>query len=302
MTISFDRVSFSYDNAAQPALADLTLDVPQGSLVCVVGRTGSGKSTLVELACGAKVPSSGHVLVDGADSATKHGRAQVRQLVGYVMQRPERQLFAETVADDVAFGPRNLGWDEDRVSESVASSLALLGLDVERVGGLSPFDLSGGQRRRVAIAGVIAMQPPAIALDEPMAGLDPSARDDLRRVLAELHQRGTTLLMVSHDMDDVAALADRVVVLDRGHAVLEGPVREVFAPAKAAQLARCGVGLPTATRVATDLAARGIVLPGPTPLTLEELAQAIVAAGETGRPTASSRASVAPSDRGGEDL
>lgn len=248
--ISFDDVSFSYVGAASArkkarwwqkrkrrpanaplALAGVSFSAAPGSLVALIGRTGSGKSTTAELACALKVPADGRVTIAGIDTRDLSRRRELRSKVGYVSQLPERQLFAETVYDDVAFGPRNLGLSEEEVRDRVVSALAMTGLTAtDDLLARSPFALSGGQQRSVALAGILAMKQPVLVLDEPMAGLDPIGRASVRSLLLDLKRRGTTLLLVTHSMDDVAELADRVIVLDRGRKVADGTPREVFAP------------------------------------------------------------------------
>lgn len=290
--IALEHVSFSYADERHPhrrtgllarlgirlrrmprtadTLRDLTASVPAGSLTALIGRTGSGKSTTAELACALKLPNTGRVLVAGIDSADASRRDELRARVGFVAQLPERQLFAETVFDDVAFGPRNLGLDEEEVARRIAEALDAVGLPAEP--GLldrSPFALSGGQRRAVAIAGVLAMRPGILILDEPMAGLDPQARRRMRALMRSLKARGTTLFTITHDMDDVAELADHVIALDRGAVVAEGSPREVFSVDE--QLLP---GVPSALAAARRLRAQGIPIAGD-PLTLDELVKEV---------------------------
>lgn len=214
------------------ALRELTVHIEPGELTAIIGKTGSGKSTAAELACALKLPTCGSASIDGIDTANRARRRELRRHVGYVSQLPERQLFAETVYDDIAFGPRNLGLDTDEVTRRVLDAAQMLGLptdpDFMR---RSPFALSGGQQRGVALAGVLAMRQPVLVLDEPMAGLDPAGRERVRALLKQLKQQGITILLVTHDMDDVAELADRVIALDTGCAVAIGTPAEVFATA-----------------------------------------------------------------------
>lgn len=263
-------VSYSY-TPRHAALADVSFQVLEGETCAVVGQTGSGKSTLLRLLCGLEAPDSGSVEVAGATTATKRGRRDVRRAVGYVMQHPERQLFAQTVESDVAFGPRNMGLPADEVARRVDHALGLVGLAAKK--GLSPFELSGGQKRLAAIAGVLAMQPKLLVLDEPTAGLDPRGRAGLRRLLAELRTRGVTIVQVTHSMED-AARADRVVVLDESRVIANGAPAEVFSPENAARLHACGLGIPRPLAYARALEKKGVPVLGD-PLTIEELASAL---------------------------
>ena len=270
-------VSYSY-TPRQAALDDVSFQVLEGETCAVVGQTGSGKSTLLRLLCGLEAPDAGSVEVAGATTATKRGRRDVRRAVGYVMQHPERQLFAQTVESDVAFGPRNMGLPADEVARRVDHALGLVGLAAKK--GLSPFELSGGQKRLAAIAGVLAMQPKLLVLDEPTAGLDPRGRAGLRRLLAELRAHGVTIVQVTHSMED-AARADRVVVLDESRVIADGAPAEVFSPENAARLHACGLGIPRPLAYARALEKRGAPALGD-PLTIEELAAALGPLADTG--------------------
>lgn len=256
---------FSYGPDAQ-ALDGVSLEVPVRATTAIVGQTGSGKSTLLRLLCGLEAADAGSLTVCGINAATKRGRRQVRRAVGYVMQHPERQLFAQTVAEDVAFGPRNQGLSAAEVEGRVAHALDLVGLADRR--DASPFELSGGQQRLAAIAGVLAMEPELLVLDEPTAGLDPRGRARLRALMADLAAHGVTLLQVTHSMED-AARADHVVVLDQSHVLAAGTPAEVFCPANEPQLTAVGLGLPRPLAYACEhaLDAR--------PLTLEALVAAL---------------------------
>ena len=258
-------LGFSYGPGAQ-ALDGVSLEVPVRATTAIVGQTGSGKSTLLRLLCGLEAADAGSLTVCGINAATKRGRRQVRRAVGYVMQHPERQLFAQTVAEDVAFGPRNQGLSAAEVEGRVAHALDLVGLADRR--DASPFELSGGQQRLAAIAGVLAMEPELLVLDEPTAGLDPSGRARLRALMADLAAHGVTLLQVTHSMED-AARADHVVVLDQSHVLAAGTPAEVFCPANEPQLTAVGLGLPRPLAYACEhaLDAR--------PLTLEALVAAL---------------------------
>lgn len=258
-------LGFSYGPGAQ-ALDGVSLEVPVRATTAIVGQTGSGKSTLLRLLCGLETADAGSLTVCGINAATKRGRRQVRRAVGYVMQHPERQLFAQTVAEDVAFGPRNQGLSAAEVERRVAHALDLVGLADRR--DASPFELSGGQQRLAAIAGVLAMEPELLVLDEPTAGLDPRGRARLRALMADLAAHGVTLLQVTHSMED-AARADHVVVLDQSHVLAAGTPAEVFCPANEPQLTAVGLGLPRPLAYAREhaLDAR--------PLTLEALVAAL---------------------------
>jgi len=207
------------------ALRGVSLAVEPGEVLGILGGTGSGKSTLVQHMNLLLEPTSGDVLVDGADAATLK-KSELRRRVGLVFQFPEAALFAPTVAEDVAFAPRRLGLDEDEVERRVTESLKLLG--AEHLKDRSPFALSGGEQRRVAIAGVLAMGPEVLVLDEPASGLDPAAREDLLRLIRTLHNTGTSVVLVSHDTDEVAEVADRICVLEKGEVRAIGSPSEVF--------------------------------------------------------------------------
>ena len=273
--LQVEHASFSYSGRAR-ALDDVSLEVAPGTSTAIIGQTGSGKSTLLRLLCGLEVPDAGRIVVAGNDTATKRGRKAVRRVVGYVMQHPERQLFAETVEKDVEFGPRNLRLPSDEVARRVNRALELVGLAGKR--DASPFALSGGQRRLCALAGILAMEPEVLILDEPTAGLDPRGRAMLRRVLARLRERGITLVQVTHSMED-AARCDRVAALDQSRLVAVGTPREVFSPENEERLTESGLGIPRSLRVARELERRGWPALGE-PITTDELVAAI---GETVR-------------------
>ena len=252
------------------ALRDVTLSVRRGEFLGLAGHTGSGKSTLVQHLNGLIRPQEGSVYALGLDLSSKKDAAAVKAKVGVVFQYPERQLFAETVAQDVAFGPRNLGLPQDEVARRVASSLARVGLDLAAIGDKSPFELSGGQQRRVAFAGVLAMEPEVLVLDEPMAGLDPAARRDFLGLIDRLHREGLTVVMVSHSMDDLANCCDRIVVMNEGTVLAEGTPSQVFAHAN--ELKSIGLGVPAAQRMALALAQAGVPLRCDKLYTVEALA------------------------------
>ena len=252
------------------ALRDVSLTVRRGEFLGLAGHTGSGKSTLVQHLNGLIRPQEGSVCALGLDLSNKKDAAAVKAKVGVVFQYPERQLFAETVSQDVAFGPRNLGLPQDEVARRVASSLTRVGLDLAAIGDKNPFELSGGQQRRVAFAGVLAMEPEVLVLDEPMAGLDPAARGDFLGLIDRLHREGLTVVMVSHSMDDLANCCDRIVVMNEGAVFAEGTPAQVFAHAD--ELKSIGLGVPAAQRMALALAQAGVPLRCDKLYTVEALA------------------------------
>lgn len=252
------------------ALRDVSLTVRRGEFLGLAGHTGSGKSTLVQHLNGLIRPQEGSVRALGLDLSNKKDAAAVKAKVGVVFQYPERQLFAETVAQDVAFGPHNLGLPQDEVDRRVESSLSRVGLDLSTVGDKSPFELSGGQQRRVAFAGVLAMEPEVLVLDEPMAGLDPAARKDFLGLIGRLHREGLTVVMVSHSMDDLANCCDRIVVMNEGAVFAEGTPAQVFAHAD--ELKSIGLGVPAAQRMALALTEAGVPLRRSGLYTVESLA------------------------------
>ncbi len=268
--IAVEHAFFSYGRHVH-ALEDVSFEIAPGTSTAIIGQTGSGKSTLLRLLCGLETPDEGRVIVADNDTSTRRGRRAARGCVGYVMQHPERQLFAETVEKDVAFGPRNLGLPEGEVARRVTEALELVGLAKRR--DVSPFKLSGGQRRLCALAGILAMEPAVLVLDEPTAGLDPRGRAMLRRVLARLRERGVTLVQVTHSMED-AARADRVLALDQARLVADGAPSEVFSRKNERRLTESGLGIPRALRVARELERRGWPPLGE-PLTTDELVTAI---------------------------
>ena len=243
------------------AVHDVSLTIEDGEFVCIVGHTGSGKSTLVQHLNGLLKPTSGQVLVDGEDMNGENvDRRRIRQKVGLVFQYPEYQLFEETIAKDIAFGPKNQGLSEEEIDQRVRRAMAHVHLDYNKYAERSPFDLSGGQMRRVAIAGVLAMEPKVLILDEPAAGLDPRGRERILGMLQELHREGgVTIVMVSHSMDDCARLATRMIVMSKGELVLTDTPRNVF---RQADLMRSiGLGVPEAAELCGRLRSAGLQLP-----------------------------------------
>ena len=243
------------------ALDDICMAVEDGEFLGIIGHTGSGKSTLVQHLNGLLKPTSGQVLVDGEDlNGEQVNRRALRQRIGLVFQYPEYQLFEETVAKDIAFGPKNQGLSKEEIDERVRYAMECVHLDYDRYSERSPFELSGGQMRRVAIAGVLAMKPSVLILDEPTAGLDPRGRDRILTMLEELHAReNVTIIMVSHSMDDMARLATRLVVMAEGKILASGTPREIFA--REEMMISAGLGIPEAARLCRELRAKGFDLP-----------------------------------------
>ena len=243
------------------ALNDVSFRIDEGEFVGIIGHTGSGKSTLVQHLNGLLKPSSGQVLVDGEDLNGEHvDRRALRQRIGLVFQYPEYQLFEDTVAKDIAFGPKNQGLSAEEISERVHYAMDCVHLDYTKYAERSPFELSGGQMRRAAIAGVLAMRPSVLILDEPTAGLDPKGRDKILTMLEELHAAGNvTIIMVSHSMDDMARLATRLLVMSEGKIVAEGTPREIFAQAD--MMTSIGLDVPEAARLCALLRSKGYDLP-----------------------------------------
>ena len=264
MPIQVEHLTHTYmtdSPFAATALEDVSLTIEDGELIGLLGHTGSGKTTLVQHLNGLLKPTSDKMVVDGLDITEKDvSLLEVRRRVGLVFQYPEYQLFEETVAKDVAFGPKNLGLSEQEVDERVRYALQEVGLVYEDIAERSPFELSGGQMRRVAIAGVLAMRPKTLILDEPTAGLDPAGRRSILGMIRELHAAGgLTVVMVSHNMDDISSLATRLVVMSRGRMVLTGTPREVFQHREL--LESIGLGIPQAAELTQRLIAEGYPLP-----------------------------------------
>ena len=239
------------------ALDDINLVIPDGQFVGLIGHTGSGKTTLIQHLDALLEPKSGTVYLDGEDIFEKdYDRRKLRGSVGLVFQYPEHQLFETTVFADVCFGPKNLGLDKKEAELRAYEALKLVGLEDE-VFYQSPFDLSGGQKRRVAIAGVLAMEPKILILDEPTAGLDPKGRDEILDCIRELHQKkDMTVILVSHSMEDVAKYVERIIVMNKGKVFLDGSPKEVFAHYK--ELEEIGLAAPEVTYIMNELAAKGL--------------------------------------------
>lgn len=264
MPIVVEHVNYVYGEGSPyqtHALRDICLTVHDGEFLALIGHTGSGKSTLVQHLNGLLLPTSGRVLVDGTDLADKSAnRKAVRCKVGLVFQYPENQLFEETVEKDIAFGPKNLGLGAQEIAARVREAMRSVALDYDALHDRSVFELSGGQMRRVAIAGVLAMQPRVLVLDEPCAGLDPRGREEILGLIRSLHERsGAAVVMVSHSMDDVASMAERVIVMNQGEIVMDASPREVFS--RGDQLRSIGLDVPQAVCLADALRARGFAVP-----------------------------------------
>ncbi|MEE0944724.1 MAG: energy-coupling factor transporter ATPase [Clostridia bacterium] len=259
--ISIKNLNYIYQPGMpfeQQALYDISIEIPDGDFAAVIGHTGSGKSTLIQHLNGLVKPTSGSIAVNGMDILSKDtDMKKVRSEVGLVFQYPEYQLFEETVFDDIAFGPKNMGLSEEEVKERVYEAIKLVGISADLLT-KSPFELSGGQKRRVAIAGVISMRPKVLILDEPTAGLDPHGRDEILTQLSLMHEKrgDMTIVFVSHSMEDVAKLAKHIIVLDHGRVVMDGEVAEIFS--RGEELSKIGLDVPEITRLTQQLIARGV--------------------------------------------
>lgn len=243
------------------AIDNISFEIQDGEFVGLIGHTGSGKSTLIQHLNGLLKPSSGKIFIDGDELHSKEVQMKkIRQKVGLVFQYPEYQLFEETVYKDIAFGPNNLGLSAEEVDRRVRESIELVGLDFDNISNVSPFELSGGQKRRVAIAGVLAMEPKVLILDEPAAGLDPKGRDEILGGIRKLHERQKiTVVLVSHSMEDIANLVDKVLVMNRGEIVFFDTPRNVFKEADT--LEEIGLGVPQVTYLVRELRKKGFEVP-----------------------------------------
>jgi len=278
MPIKIEHLTHTYmpgSPFASVAIHDVNLEIEDGELIGLLGHTGSGKTTLIQHLNGLVKATEGRIVVDGLDLTEKGvSLLEVRKKVGLVFQYPEYQLFEETVAKDIAFGPKNMGLSADEIDRRVRHAMQQVGLDYETMAERSPFELSGGQMRRVAIAGVLAMQPKVLILDEPTAGLDPAGRRSILNMIRELHAAGgLTVIMVSHSMDDISTLATRLVVMSKGEMVLTGTPREVFMQQELLQ--SIGLDVPEAAKLTHALRAEGFDLPEDL-YTLDEVREAIL--------------------------
>lgn len=263
MPIVVEKLSHAYTAGSMlthTAVSDVSITISEGEFLGIIGHTGSGKSTFVQHLNGLLQPSSGSVTVDGWNLADKKLRMRARALVGMVFQYPEYQLFADSVYDDIAYGPKNLKLEPDEIDTRVADAMQRVGLDFDTFAQKSPFEISGGEKRRAALAGVIAMRPKYFVLDEPMAGLDPKGRKEILGMLEDLRaQTGCTIIMVSHSMDDVCRHATRILVLDHGKVAYLDTPANVFSHSE--ELEEMGLALPQASELALMLRRRGCNVP-----------------------------------------
>ncbi|WP_106787359.1 energy-coupling factor transporter ATPase [Acidaminococcus fermentans] len=278
MSIQVDHISYTYmthTSLEKKALDDVSFTLEKGEFVALIGHTGSGKSTLAEHLNGLLHPMAGKVLVDGVDLAAKTPEAKTaRNRVGMVFQYPEHQLFAETIYEDIAFGPRNQGKSEPEVEGAVRSAMEFVDLDFDTFAQRSPFQLSGGQMRRVAIAGVVAMEPDYLIMDEPSAGLDPISRDSIFGQLRKIFEkRKMGVLLITHSMEEAAQYASRLLVMSDSRLQLDGPARELFTHERE-KLESLSVDVPESVKLAEELRNQGLPIEG-TPLTKEDLIRAI---------------------------
>lgn len=276
MAIKIEELKHIYSKGTpfeKVALSGVNLTIEDGEFIGLIGHTGSGKSTLIQHLNALLEPSSGTVFVNDINIFDKDtNKREVREKVGLVFQYPEHQLFEMTVYKDVAYGPTNMGLSKEDIDERVVDALEKVGLD-EDIYEMSPFELSGGQKRRVAIAGVLAMKPDVLVLDEPTAGLDPSGRDDILGEIKKLHETiGITIILVSHSMEDIANFVDRIIVMDEGNVILQGNKYDVFEEVEL--LERIGLGVPQVTKICHLLESKGFVFED-TITTLEEALEAL---------------------------
>ena len=260
MSIKIENLSYTYMPKTpfeKKALININCEFYDGEFIVLIGHTGSGKSTLIQHLNGLLKPTEGKIIVDGIDITDKKVKlTNIRKNIGLVFQYPEYQLFEETIEKDIEFGPRNLGLSEEEITRRVKRAMKMVDLDYDTYKDKSPFDLSGGQKRRVAIAGVIAMEPKVLILDEPIAGLDPKGRDDILNQIRKLHDDyKITTIMISHSMEDVAKVADRVVVMNHGSIILDGKVSDVFKEVDV--LEDIGLGVPQVTYLLRELRKKG---------------------------------------------
>lgn len=279
MKIRLEKISFSYQRGtalAEQALTNVELDIGPGEFIGLIGPTGAGKSTLVQILNGLLLPDRGRLLIDGVEAGSRNAPyLKLRQRVGLVFQFPENQLFEATVFDDIAYGPRNFRLEEAEVERRVREAMACVGLDFDEFKERSPFSLSGGEMRRVAIGGVLAVKPEVIIFDEPTAGLDAEGRREILSYLVKLHrEEKLTVILVSHDMDEVAETAKRIVVLNEGRVVLDGPAWKVFSEVE--RLRSIGLDVPEIVQLMLALRQKGKDVP--LALTVEQAAKALIKA------------------------
>lgn len=265
MSIKLSNIYHTYSKGTpfeRLALNNVSLEIAKGEIVAIIGHTGSGKSTLVQHLNGLLKPDQGQATIDDIDITAKGAQAKAaRQQVGMVFQYPEHQLFSETVFEDIAFGPRNKGVEEEAVAKQVREAMEFVGLDYDTFAQRSPFQLSGGQMRRVAIAGVVAMNPDYLVLDEPSAGLDPRSRNAVFKEIMSLHKsRGIAIVLVTHSMEEAVKYADRLLVINAGKVLFDGTPAEIFKE-HAAELVEVGVDVPQVYKLADLLRQNGVALP-----------------------------------------
>ncbi len=278
MSIKAENIKYIYSEGTPfmtVALDEINLEIKEGDFLGVIGHTGSGKSTLIQLLNGLEKPSDGKIIVnDIVVGEDKKKLSKIRQTVGLVFQYPEYQLFEETVAKDVAFGPMNLNLSEEETEKRVKEALELVGFNYKNIKDESPFDLSGGQKRRVAIAGVLAMKPDYLILDEPTAGLDPAGRNEIFEQIKKLHKKANvTVVLVSHSMEDIAKLVNRVIVLYKGKIHMQGTPKEIYSQSE--ELKKIGLGVPQVAEIVNELRKRGFNI-RPDILTVEEAKEEIL--------------------------
>ena len=277
--IKIENLSFTYSKKTPyqtDALRNINLEINEGEIVGIIGETGSGKSTLIQhfnALLKVQNKKKSKVEICGLDASVKRNLKEIRKTVGVCFQYPEHQLFEDTVEKDISYGPKNLGANKEEIPGLVYSAMRMLDLD-ESFNGRNPFQLSGGEKRRVAIAGIIVMQPKILILDEPMAGLDPIGKIELKKLIKRLHTEvSPTIVIVSHDMDDIAEIADRVLILSKGEIVVDKPVREAFNNEEL--IRRLHLDLPSAMKIANKLIAKGVKIRNDV-LTMKELEEEIL--------------------------
>lgn len=278
MSIKVENLTYKYGIGTpfeKTALNGVSLEINSGEFIGLIGHTGSGKSTLVQQFNGLLKPTSGNIYINNVCITEKNANLiKIRQKVGLVFQYPEYQLFEETIEKDVSFGPKNLGLSSEEILDKVKRALNVVGIDYEKYKDISPFDLSGGQRRRIAIAGVLAMEPEVLILDEPTAGLDPKGRDEILREIKNLHDEyKMTIIIVSHSMEDMAKVADRLIVMSNGKNVLMGSPKEVFKEVET--LEEIGLAVPQITYLVRRLREKGFSISDDI-ITVDEAKKAIL--------------------------